>query len=307
MVEGRSKQAFKAWLADRHEAWREAVEVVAMDGFTGFKTATTEELPDAVPVMDPFHLVRLAGDALDECRRRVQQAIHGNRAARATRSGTSSGAELARNAGSNSARKYLPGSVGGRRGVEHGLELIQHPVELLLGDDQRRCESNRDVVGLLRQHSALREALGGLPARQYRRIEVHPGPQPYGPNLGDPPAAYQGLQPAPEPLAQDPRTFLELPGLQEAYHRMTNRDRQRIAAEGRPVAARSDHAQNVISRHNGGHRHNPTTERLTQHVDVGSDVFAFAGECRPAPSQARLNLVGKEQHARVGTDLPYCR
>ena len=79
MVEGRSKQAFKAWLADRPEARREAVEVVAMDGFTGFKTATTEELPDPVPVMDPFHVVRLAGDALDECRRRVQQTIHGNR------------------------------------------------------------------------------------------------------------------------------------------------------------------------------------------------------------------------------------
>ena len=50
-----------------------------MDGFTGFKTATTEELPDAVAVMDPFHVVRLAGDALDRCRRRVQQTIHGHR------------------------------------------------------------------------------------------------------------------------------------------------------------------------------------------------------------------------------------
>jgi transposase len=79
MVEGRSKQAFKQWLADREQAWRERVEVVAMDGFTGFKTATTEELPDATAVMDPFHVVRLAGDALDECRRRVQQAIHGHR------------------------------------------------------------------------------------------------------------------------------------------------------------------------------------------------------------------------------------
>lgn len=29
--------------------------------------------------MDPFHVVRLAGDALDECRRRVQQFIHGRR------------------------------------------------------------------------------------------------------------------------------------------------------------------------------------------------------------------------------------
>ena len=50
-----------------------------MDGFAGFKTATTEELPEAVTVMDPFHVVRLAGEALNECRRRVQQELHGHR------------------------------------------------------------------------------------------------------------------------------------------------------------------------------------------------------------------------------------
>jgi transposase len=54
------------------------VEVVALDGFTGLETSTSEELPDAVPVLDPFRVVRLAGDALDQCRRRVQQAIHGH-------------------------------------------------------------------------------------------------------------------------------------------------------------------------------------------------------------------------------------
>ncbi len=86
MVEGRSKQAFKTWLADRPQAWRDAVDVVAMDGFTGFKTATTEELPDAVAVMDPFLVVRLAGDALDRCRRRVQQNSTATAAARPTRS-----------------------------------------------------------------------------------------------------------------------------------------------------------------------------------------------------------------------------
>ncbi len=79
MVEGRSKEAFKTWLAARPDSWRDGAEVVAMDGFTGFKTATTEELPDAVAVMDPFHVVRLAGDALDRCRRRVQQASYGHR------------------------------------------------------------------------------------------------------------------------------------------------------------------------------------------------------------------------------------
>ena len=79
MVAGRSKAAFMTWLAARTQAWRDAVQVVAMDGFSGFKTATTEQLPEAVAVMDPFHVVRLAGEALDQCRRRVQQAIHGHR------------------------------------------------------------------------------------------------------------------------------------------------------------------------------------------------------------------------------------
>jgi len=44
-----------------------------MDGFTGLETAPTEELPEAVAVIDPFHVVGLAVDALDQCRRRVQQ------------------------------------------------------------------------------------------------------------------------------------------------------------------------------------------------------------------------------------------
>jgi transposase len=79
MVEDRSKQAFKTWLAERPKAWRDRVEVVAMDGSTGFRTATAEELPDAIAVMDPFHVVRLAGEALDQCRRRIQQGIHGHR------------------------------------------------------------------------------------------------------------------------------------------------------------------------------------------------------------------------------------
>lgn len=32
-----------------------------MDGFAGFKTAAAEELPDAVEVLEPFHIVKLAG------------------------------------------------------------------------------------------------------------------------------------------------------------------------------------------------------------------------------------------------------
>ncbi|SMX95377.1 ISL3 family transposase, partial [Brevibacterium aurantiacum] len=48
MMPGRSKQVFKQWLKARPKDWRDGIDVVAMDGFSGFKTASVEELPDAV-------------------------------------------------------------------------------------------------------------------------------------------------------------------------------------------------------------------------------------------------------------------
>jgi transposase len=45
MVEGRSKQAFKQWLADREESWRESLEVVAMDGFTASRPPPPRKYP----------------------------------------------------------------------------------------------------------------------------------------------------------------------------------------------------------------------------------------------------------------------
>nr|WP_308468959.1 ISL3 family transposase [Glaciibacter superstes] len=82
MVEGRSKQAFATWLQARPVAWRDRIQVVAMNGFTGFKTAAAENLPTAVEVMDPFHVIHLAGDGLDRCRQRIQQETTGHRGSR---------------------------------------------------------------------------------------------------------------------------------------------------------------------------------------------------------------------------------
>ncbi|TLP80042.1 ISL3 family transposase [Nesterenkonia sphaerica] len=79
MIPGRSKQVFKTWLDAQSADFRDGIAVVAMDGFTGFKTAAAEELPQATAVMDPFHVVALAGDALDRCRQRVQQDTLGHR------------------------------------------------------------------------------------------------------------------------------------------------------------------------------------------------------------------------------------
>ena len=79
LVEGRSKQVFKTWLDDQSDQFRQRVQIVAMDGFTGFKTAATEAVPDAVTVMDPFHVVALAGDKLNQTRQRVQRELTGER------------------------------------------------------------------------------------------------------------------------------------------------------------------------------------------------------------------------------------
>ena len=53
VVEGRSKQAFKTWLEARTKTFRDQVEVVAMDGFTGYKTAAVEAIDTVTTVMDP--------------------------------------------------------------------------------------------------------------------------------------------------------------------------------------------------------------------------------------------------------------
>src|SRR3954452_9227367 len=107
MVPGRSAAALGGWLAERDQAFRDRVEIVAMDGFGGYKTAATEALPDAVTVMDPFHVVSVAGDKLDLCRQRVQQdtlahrgrsgdPLYGVRPARRTRHGLLTERQLTR-------------------------------------------------------------------------------------------------------------------------------------------------------------------------------------------------------------------
>jgi transposase len=79
MVEGRSATALASWLAAQPASFAQAVEVIAMDGFAGYKTAAAAVVPDAVTVMDPFHVVALAGVKLDLIRQRIQQQTLGRR------------------------------------------------------------------------------------------------------------------------------------------------------------------------------------------------------------------------------------
>jgi len=55
LVPGRSAQALTSWLSAQSAQFRDQVQVVAMDGFGGYKTAAADQLPEATAVMDPFY------------------------------------------------------------------------------------------------------------------------------------------------------------------------------------------------------------------------------------------------------------
>ncbi|MFE2321565.1 transposase [Streptomyces sp. NPDC059441] len=78
-VEGRTAQSVIGWLADRDQAWRDAVQYVAIDMCTIFKSAIRRVLPQATLVKDHFHLVQLANQTLTEVRRRVTVTHRGRK------------------------------------------------------------------------------------------------------------------------------------------------------------------------------------------------------------------------------------
>ncbi len=79
LVPGRSGTVYKTWLDQRGKAFKQQVEVATLDPLRGYKNAIDDKLADATAVLDAFHIVALAGRAVDEVRRRVQQEIHGHR------------------------------------------------------------------------------------------------------------------------------------------------------------------------------------------------------------------------------------
>jgi len=77
--QGRSGKVYAQWLEDRGAEFRQDIKVAALDPFHGYKNAIDDQLQDAVAVLDAFHIVKLANQAVDEVRRRVQQDTLGHR------------------------------------------------------------------------------------------------------------------------------------------------------------------------------------------------------------------------------------
>ena len=78
-VEGRTADDTAYWLAGATPAWRDAVQVVAIDMCSIYASAVRRMLPAAQIVVDLFHVVQLAVKATGDVRRRVVRQKYGRR------------------------------------------------------------------------------------------------------------------------------------------------------------------------------------------------------------------------------------
>ena len=79
MVRARTAKAPTRWLLRRPRNWRAGIRWAVLDLSGPYRAAFDAALPDARQVADPFHVVKLANEALDEVRRRVQNQTLGHR------------------------------------------------------------------------------------------------------------------------------------------------------------------------------------------------------------------------------------
>ncbi len=79
VVPGRTRTAVQSWFLACDPAWRQRIRTASLDPYRGYATALTHSLPDAVRVLDAFHVVRLGQAAVDDVRRRRQQETRGRR------------------------------------------------------------------------------------------------------------------------------------------------------------------------------------------------------------------------------------
>lgn len=79
LVPGRSGKAYVGWLKDRGAGFTAGIKTAALDPFRGYANAIRDQLPEAITVLDAFHVVKLGSVMVDEVRRRVQQDTLGHR------------------------------------------------------------------------------------------------------------------------------------------------------------------------------------------------------------------------------------
>ena len=178
----------------------------------------------------------------------------------------------------------------------------RRPVDLVRGDAQRRRQRIVEPCVSLASTPRCHQPLAGLAAGHQRRVDVDAGPQA---------AAATAVTPCPispfrRVCRRSPSSAARAwysPVFSSAITARADRARQRVAAERRAVLARLQHAEHLVRAGDRGHRHDAAAERLAEDVHVGHDALVLDGEVGAGAAEARLDLVGDEQHAPGGGHL----
>ena len=79
IVGGKPANSAKAWFRTQSSEWLGEIRWAVLDMSGPYRKAYDRVLPNAAQVADPFHVIRLANQRLDEVRRRVQNETLGHR------------------------------------------------------------------------------------------------------------------------------------------------------------------------------------------------------------------------------------
>ena len=186
---------------------------------------------------------------------------------------------------------------------QDGLELVDGPVEIGRVDDDRRGQTDGRTVRVLREQAALHEQLADVAPGAERGVDVDSRPESCAAD-GDDAAPEQTLETGVEAHPEQAGAFLRFAGGEHPDHRAADGRGQRVAAEGRAVLARSEDAEDVRVADDRRDGDDAAAERLAEQVEVGHDPDEVAGEGRAGAAEARLDLVGDEQHVALGADRP---
>lgn len=125
VVPGRNADDVAYWLFGATDAQRAAIRVVAIDPHRGYANGLLRGLPDVTVTIDHFHAIKLANEAINDARRRVQNATLGHRGHRddplyATRRLMTRAWERLSERQREKLFVALAGSLGWRRPSQHG-------------------------------------------------------------------------------------------------------------------------------------------------------------------------------------------
>jgi len=80
VFDGRAAGDLQGWLAGQPEEWVASIDTVCTDLHSSYRSALRRStLTATTMVVDPFHVVRAANDAVTKCRARVQRGVNGHR------------------------------------------------------------------------------------------------------------------------------------------------------------------------------------------------------------------------------------